>query len=49
MKTEIIKIATFVCMVVVLGMQTLLQGSWRIPKTRSIKTGKGGNVEDYLK
>jgi len=30
MKTEIIKIMTFACMVLVLGTQTLLQGSWRV-------------------
>ena len=37
MKTEIIKIATFICMVMVLGVQALLQGSWRIGGTRTIK------------
>lgn len=44
MKTEIIKIATFACMVVVLGLQTLLQGSWKVPKTQAVQTGKDRNV-----
>ena len=41
MKTEIIKLATFACMVVVLGLQALLQGSWRMPETRAVRTKKG--------
>ncbi len=30
MKNEIKKIATFICMVVVLGTQALLHGTWRM-------------------
>ncbi|SDD68331.1 hypothetical protein SAMN05421636_101400 [Pricia antarctica] len=37
MKTEIIKIATFTCMVIVLGTQALLRGSWRIRQTEPVK------------
>ncbi|WP_276168903.1 hypothetical protein [Zobellia alginiliquefaciens] len=40
MKVEIIKVATFVCMFIVLGIQTLLQGSWRVGKTKPIKGGQ---------
>lgn len=36
MKTEIIKIATFACMVIVLGTQALLRGSWRVHQTEPI-------------
>lgn len=34
MKTEIIKVLTFTCMVLVLGTQELLQGSWRVQETK---------------
>ncbi|WP_262897676.1 hypothetical protein [Zobellia barbeyronii] len=37
MKTEILKVVTFLCMFIVLGMQTLLQGSWRVNETESIR------------
>jgi hypothetical protein len=37
MKTEIIKIATFVCMVLVLGTQALLHGSWRVQEPEKVK------------
>ncbi|WP_289846496.1 hypothetical protein [Zobellia uliginosa] len=37
MKTEIIKVVTFFCMFIVLGMQTLLQGSWKVQKTDQIR------------
>ncbi|MGF1559059.1 MAG: hypothetical protein ACFCUL_08220 [Flavobacteriaceae bacterium] len=37
MKTEIIKIATFACMVVVLGTQALLRGSWKVPDTETLQ------------
>ena len=37
MKTEIIKIATFTCMVIVLGIQALLHGSWSVHDTQSVK------------
>jgi len=42
MKTEIIKFLTFTCMVIVLGTQSLLHGSWNVPKTESGKLEKGG-------
>jgi len=32
MKTEFLKALTFICMVVVLGIQELLQGSWKVPE-----------------
>ena len=32
MKTEFVKVLTFVRMVLVLGVQELLQGSWKIPE-----------------
>ncbi len=38
MKTEIIKIVTFTCMVVVLGTQALLRGSWRVRQTETVKS-----------
>lgn len=36
MKTEIIKIATFACMVIVLGTQALLHGTWKVPKAETV-------------
>lgn len=44
MKTEIIKFLTFTCMVIVLGTQALLHGSWSVPKTESGKSEQGGNL-----
>jgi len=41
MKTEIIKIVTFACMVIVLGTQALLQGSWRVQEPDAIKRNQG--------
>ncbi len=38
MKAEIVKIGTFVCMFIVLGMQALLQGSWRVQRTEVIRS-----------
>lgn len=38
MRTEIIKIVTFTSMVIVLGTQALLRGSWRVGQTESIKS-----------
>ena len=32
MKTRILKFANFCCMVVILGLQTLLQGLWSVPE-----------------
>lgn len=43
MKTEIIKIVTFMCMVLVLGTQALLKGSWRVEESKGIKVRRGGN------
>lgn len=37
MKVEIIKVATFVCMVIVLGTQALLQGRWRVQESEALK------------
>ncbi len=37
MKTELVKVLTFVCMVVVLGVQELFQGSWKIPELETKK------------
>lgn len=31
MKTEIVKWATLMCMIIVLGVQELLRGSWKVP------------------
>ncbi|MFD2604799.1 hypothetical protein ACFSSG_04835 [Euzebyella marina] len=36
MKSEILKWVTFVCMVVVLGLQELLKGSWKVPQAERI-------------
>ncbi|CAM4120025.1 hypothetical protein [Zobellia nedashkovskayae] len=36
MKAEIVKVVTFFCMFIVLGMQTLLQGSWKVNETEPI-------------
>ncbi|MEP3208863.1 MAG: hypothetical protein ABJN95_06730 [Maribacter sp.] len=44
MKTEIIKILTFACMVLVLGTQALLHGSWRVQETEPLKSKNGGNL-----
>lgn len=41
MKTEILKILTFMCMFIVLGTQALLHGSWRVTETESIKAKEG--------
>ncbi len=38
MKTEIINIVTFTCMVVVLGTQALLRGSWRVVQTEPVES-----------
>ncbi len=35
MKTELVKLLTFVCMVLLLGLQELLKGSWKIPELES--------------
>jgi hypothetical protein len=43
MKTEIIKILTFACMVIVLGTQTLLHGSWKIRETEALKSENGSD------
>jgi len=43
MKTEIIKIVTFACMVIVLGTQALLQGSWSVQETEPLKSKNGSN------
>ncbi len=40
MKIEILKVVTFVCMFIVLGMQALLHGSWRVNKTEPIKSNQ---------
>lgn len=37
MKTEVIKVLTFICMVIVLGVQELLHGSWKIPEFEAAK------------
>lgn len=37
MKTELFKILTFVCMVIVLGFQELLKGSWKVPELETSK------------
>ncbi|MGJ8737446.1 hypothetical protein D9V96_008625 [Zobellia laminariae] len=37
MKAEIVKVVTFLCMFIVLGMQTLLQGSWKVNETESVR------------
>jgi hypothetical protein len=37
MKTELFKVLTFVCMVIVLGVQELLQGSWKVPELETTK------------
>jgi len=39
MKTEFISVATVISMVIVLGIQALLQGIWRINDTKPIKVG----------
>ena len=44
MKTEIIKIMTFACMVLVLGAQALLHGSWRVQETETLKSKNGSNL-----
>jgi len=44
MKIAISKMTTFVCMVVVLGLQALLQGSWRVTETQPIKTNKRNDL-----
>lgn len=33
MKTRIRKLASLLCMVILLGFQALLQGSWTVPTT----------------
>jgi len=35
MKTELLKVLTFLCMVIVLGLQELLQGTWKVPELES--------------
>ncbi|CAZ95537.1 Hypothetical protein ZOBELLIA_1481 [Zobellia galactanivorans] len=42
MKTEIIKIANFMCMFIVLGTQALLHGSWKMPKTATVRGNREG-------
>ncbi len=37
MKTEIVKLATFLCMFVVLGLQSVLHGSWTIKEPKPVK------------
>jgi len=37
-KIRISRIVRFCCMVVVLGMQTLLQGSWTVSKIEPLRT-----------
>ncbi|WP_425234948.1 hypothetical protein [Ulvibacterium sp.] len=37
MKTEIVKLATFLCMFVVLGLQSLLHGSWNIKEPKPVE------------
>lgn len=40
MKTELFKILTFVCMVIVLGFQELLKGSWKVPELEATKSNQ---------
>jgi hypothetical protein len=40
MKSELVKVLTFVCMVIVLGLQQLLQGSWKVPELETTKRNK---------
>lgn len=37
MKTEVLKVLTFISMVVVLGVQELLHGSWKMPEFEATK------------
>ena len=37
MKLGFIKVFTFVCMVLILGLQELLQGSWKVPELEATK------------
>jgi hypothetical protein len=37
MKTEIIKTATFLCMFIILGLQSLLHGSWTVKEPKPIE------------
>jgi hypothetical protein len=37
MKTKIKKLMTFACMVIVLGTQALLRGSWRVQEPEHIR------------
>ncbi|WP_299533271.1 hypothetical protein [Ulvibacterium sp.] len=38
MKTEIIKAVTFLCMFLVLGLQSLLHGSWTAKEPKPVET-----------
>ncbi len=40
MKTKIIKAVHFVCMVLVLGTQALLRGSWHVEKAKSLQESR---------
>ena len=40
MKTEIITITTFACMVLIMCIQALLHGSWRVIDTRPIESDR---------
>ena len=44
MKTEIIKIVTFACMVLILGTQALLHGSWRVQEVEPLKSKNGSDL-----
>ncbi len=38
MKTKMINFISFCCMVIVLGTQALLHGSWKVQQTGTIKS-----------
>lgn len=43
MKSAFIKVFTFIFMVLVLGLQELLQGSWKVPE---LEATKGNQVSE---
>ncbi len=43
LKTRILKFANFGCMIVLLGLQTLLQGRWSIPETVPVENSKNNS------
>ncbi|MDO6817927.1 hypothetical protein [Zobellia sp. 1_MG-2023] len=40
MKDEVVKAATFICMFVVLGLQALMHGSWKVQEIDTLRNDR---------